>query len=58
METYEGAVNYLQVRNSTYYVDKCPNCGYCRHCGRSNDSNRGLQSPFYTITTTTGGKIE
>lgn len=26
----------------------CPNCGYCPHCGRSNDRWLGPQRPWYT----------
>lgn len=32
-------------------MDSCPNCGYCKHCGRSNQAyGHGLQPWYGTIT--------
>jgi len=28
-------------------TDVCPNCGFCKHCGRSNSPSYPYMQPFY-----------
>lgn len=49
------------INNPTTTNDSCPNCGYCRHCGRGGGLNNyhpsytGTQTPAGTTSSTTCG---
>jgi hypothetical protein len=53
----ENQMNLMYKANDWFGArDNCPQCGYCRHCGRSN-APQGLQ-PTVTWTTASGGTLQ